>query len=169
MRQVRTHIWAPSTSPKLESLQDLSIRVNSEVTKEVMYHAGLGVDGGLHLCLHVCKVIHPSLKLSDPFHRVLSLVNPITNIPLQRSVPVKVPSRCRGSSSEARLGVTMRGVVTTIVVTRVATPVPSVPLGLLSMSLRCSCGLLSCLHASSPMSVRWSCKAVAHLSHPIKL
>jgi hypothetical protein len=41
MRQVRTHTWAPGTSPKLKSLQDLSIRVNPEVTEEVMYHAGL--------------------------------------------------------------------------------------------------------------------------------
>jgi hypothetical protein len=40
-RQVRTHTWAPGTSPKLKSLQDLSIRVNLEVTKEVMHHAGL--------------------------------------------------------------------------------------------------------------------------------
>jgi hypothetical protein len=40
-RQVRTHTWAPGTSPKLKSLQDLSIRVNPEVTKEVMHHAGL--------------------------------------------------------------------------------------------------------------------------------
>jgi hypothetical protein len=41
MRQVRTHIWAPDTSPKLKSLQDLSIRVNPEVIEEVMHHAGL--------------------------------------------------------------------------------------------------------------------------------
>jgi hypothetical protein len=41
MRQVRTHTWAPGTSPKLKSLQDLSIRVNPEVTEEVMHHAGL--------------------------------------------------------------------------------------------------------------------------------
>jgi hypothetical protein len=41
MRQARTHIWAPGTSPKLKSLQDLSIRVNSEVTEEVMNLAGL--------------------------------------------------------------------------------------------------------------------------------
>jgi hypothetical protein len=40
-RQVRTHTWAPDTSPKLKSLQDLSIRVNPEVTDEVMHHAGL--------------------------------------------------------------------------------------------------------------------------------
>jgi hypothetical protein len=41
MRQVRTHTWAPDTSPKLKSLQDLIIRVNPEVTEEVMYHTGL--------------------------------------------------------------------------------------------------------------------------------
>jgi hypothetical protein len=41
MRQVRTHTWAPDTSPKLKSLQDLSIRVNPEVTKEVVHHADL--------------------------------------------------------------------------------------------------------------------------------
>jgi hypothetical protein len=41
MRQVRTHTWAPGTSPKLKSLQDLSIRVNPKVTEEVMHHAGL--------------------------------------------------------------------------------------------------------------------------------
>jgi hypothetical protein len=40
-RQAITHTRAPGTSPKLKSLQDLSIRVNSEVTKEVMHHAGL--------------------------------------------------------------------------------------------------------------------------------
>jgi hypothetical protein len=41
MRQVMTHTWAPDTSPKFKSLQDLSIRVNPEVTEEVMHHAGL--------------------------------------------------------------------------------------------------------------------------------
>jgi hypothetical protein len=41
MRHVRTHTWAPDTSPKLKSLQDLSIRVNPEVTEEVVHHAGL--------------------------------------------------------------------------------------------------------------------------------
>jgi hypothetical protein len=41
MRQARTHTWALDTSPKLKSLQDLSIRVNPEVTKEVVHHAGL--------------------------------------------------------------------------------------------------------------------------------
>jgi hypothetical protein len=41
MRQARTHTWALGTSPKLKSLQDLSIRVNLELTEEVMHHAGL--------------------------------------------------------------------------------------------------------------------------------
>jgi hypothetical protein len=40
-RQVRTHTWAPCTSPKLKSLQDFSIMVNPEVTKDVMRHADL--------------------------------------------------------------------------------------------------------------------------------
>jgi hypothetical protein len=132
-----------------------------------MHHAGLRVDASLHLHLHVCKVIHLSLESSDPFHRALSLVNPITDVPLQRSIPVRVPGKGGGSGSEARLEVTVRGVVTTtLMVTRVATPIPSVPLGLLKVSLWCSCGLLCCLHTSSPTSARWSCEAVACLSHP---
>jgi hypothetical protein len=84
----------------------------------------------------MCTVIHLVLKLSDPFHRTLSLVNPITDVPLQWSVPVRVLHRGRGSVSEAKLEVTMRGVVTTtLMMTRVATPIPSVPLGLLRLSL----------------------------------
>jgi hypothetical protein len=169
-RQVRTHTWAPDNSPKLKSLQDLSIRVNPKVTKEVTHHACLWVDGGLHFCLHVCKVVHAMLELSDPFHHALRLVNPVTDVPLQRSVPVRVPGRDGGSDSKARLGVTVRGIVTTtLMVSRVATPIPSVPLGLLRVSLWCSRGPLCCLHTSSPASVRWSCEAVARLSHPIKL
>jgi hypothetical protein len=113
IRQVRTLTWAPGTSPKLISLQDLIIRINLEVTEEVVHHVGLSVDGGLHLRLHMCKVIHSSLESSDPFYHTLSLVNPITEVPLQRSIPVRVPSRCVGSSSEARLRVTLRGVITT--------------------------------------------------------
>jgi hypothetical protein len=41
IRQVKTHTWAPGTSPELKSLQDLSIRVNPKVIEEVMHHAGL--------------------------------------------------------------------------------------------------------------------------------
>jgi hypothetical protein len=33
MREARTHTRAPGTSPKLKSLQDLSIRVNPKVSK----------------------------------------------------------------------------------------------------------------------------------------
>jgi hypothetical protein len=40
-RQVQTHTWATDTSPKLKSLQDLVIRVNPEVTEEVVHHSGL--------------------------------------------------------------------------------------------------------------------------------
>jgi hypothetical protein len=91
------------------------------------------------------------LESSDPFHRMLGLVNPITDVSLQRSLPVRVPDRGRGFGSEVRLRVTVRGVVTTtLMVTQVATTIPSVPLGLLRVSLRCSRGLLCCLHASSP-------------------
>jgi hypothetical protein len=103
MRQARTHTCAPETSPRLKSLQDLSIRVNPKVIKEAVHHAGLHIDGSLHIRLHVCKVIHPSLESFDPFHHVLSLVNPITDVPLQRSVPVRIPGRGGGSSSEVRL------------------------------------------------------------------
>jgi hypothetical protein len=41
MRQAMIHTWAPGTSPKLKTLQDLRIRVNPEVTEEVVHHAGL--------------------------------------------------------------------------------------------------------------------------------
>jgi hypothetical protein len=74
MRQERTHTWAPGTSPKLKSLQDLSIRVNPEVTEEVVHHSSLQVDGSLHRRLHMCKVTHSSLESSDLFHRTLGLV-----------------------------------------------------------------------------------------------
>jgi hypothetical protein len=53
------------------------------------------------------------LESSDPFHRALSLVSPITDVPLQKSVPVGVPGRGGGSGSEARLRVIVRGVITT--------------------------------------------------------
>jgi hypothetical protein len=110
------------------------------------------------------------LKSSDPFHRALSMVNPITDIPHQRSVSVRVPAKGGGFGSEARLRVTVGGVVTTtFMVTRVATPIPSVPLGLLRVSLQCSRGLLCCLHTSLLVSARRSYEAVVCLSHLIKL
>ena len=67
--------------------------------------------------MHVCKVIHSSLESSDPFYYALSLVNPITDVPLQRGIPVRVPGRGRGSGLDARLGVTNKGVVRTLMVT----------------------------------------------------
>jgi hypothetical protein len=41
MRQARTRTYAPDTTPKLNSLQYLSISVNHEVTEEVVHHACL--------------------------------------------------------------------------------------------------------------------------------
>jgi hypothetical protein len=159
-RQARNHTWAPDTSLKLKFLHDLSNRVNPEVTEEVVHHDGLWVDGGLHLHLHVCKVIHPSLKSSDPFHRVLSLVNPITNIPHLGSVPIRVSSKGGGSSLEARLEVTVRGVVTTtLMVPRVATLIPSVPLDFWGWA--CGVVMVSMLPpyelARECEAVLWSC------------
>jgi outer membrane receptor protein involved in Fe transport len=58
------------------------------------------------------------LKSFDRFHHAVGLVNPITDLPLQRGIPVRVPGRGGGSGSEVRLGVTVRGVVTaTLMVT----------------------------------------------------
>jgi hypothetical protein len=120
--------------------------------------------------LHVCKVINPLVESFDPFHHTLSLVNPITDVSLQRSVPVKVPGRSGGSSSEARLGVTVtRIVTTTLMVTQVPNPIPSDQLGLLRVSLWCSRGLLCYLHMRSPENARWSSEDVACLLHLIKL
>jgi hypothetical protein len=128
--------------PKFQSLHDLSIRVNPKVTEEVAHHAGLWVDRCLHLCLHVCKLIHSSLESSDPFYRVLSLVDPITDVPLQRSVP----GRGGGFGSEARLKVPLRGVTTTtIMVTRGATPIPRVPV----WSWGWACGVVMVYFAAS--------------------
>jgi hypothetical protein len=41
MIQVRIHTWALGTFPNLKSLQDLSIKVNSEVIEEIVHHACL--------------------------------------------------------------------------------------------------------------------------------
>jgi hypothetical protein len=140
------------------------------VTKEVIHRTSLWVDGCLYFHLHGCKVIHPSPESSDPICRTLSLVSPITDVPLQRRLPVRVPSGGGGSGTEAWPGVTLRGVVTTaLMVTQVATLIPSVPLGLLRVGLWCSHGLLCYLHASSPTSVWWSYEAMACLFHLIKL
>jgi hypothetical protein len=82
------------------------------------------------------------LESSDPIHHALSLVNPITDVPLQRRVLVRVPCRDRGFGSEATLRVTVRGVVTiTLMVTRVATPIPSAPLGLQRVVVYCAASI----------------------------
>jgi hypothetical protein len=60
MRQAQTHTWAPGTSPKLKSLQDLSIRVNPKVTKEVMHHFW-SVSRWMLAFLFVWLQCHPSI------------------------------------------------------------------------------------------------------------
>jgi hypothetical protein len=113
---------------------------------------------------------HFRKKFKTITDRALNLVNPITDVALQMSVQVRVPGKGRGSSSEAMLGVTVREVVaTTFMVTRVATPIPSVPIGILRVSQQCSRGLLCGLHTSLCTSARWSCEAVVRLSHLINL
>jgi hypothetical protein len=125
----------------------------------------------MEACISVCTCAKSSIYLlSDPFHRMLSLVNPITDVPLQGSILVSIPGRGGGCSSEAWHRVTVRRIVaTTLMLTRVANAIPSVPLGLQRVRLWCSRGLLCYLHTSSPARARWSCEAVARLAHPIKL
>jgi hypothetical protein len=146
MRQVWTHTWAPDTSPKLKSLQDLSIRVNSKVTEEVMHHASLRVDGDLHLRLHMCKVIHPNEHTSPGiWQRQRFWLGCLARANHERDSnypPLGDPS---------------------------SYPHTQCPLGVLRVSLRYSRGLLCCLHMSSPTSARWSCEALVCLSHLIKL
>jgi hypothetical protein len=64
--------------------QDLSNKVNPEVTEEVVHHAGMWVNGCLHFYLHSCKVIHPLLESSNHLRRVF---------------PQLIVQRIRGSSS----------------------------------------------------------------------
>jgi hypothetical protein len=60
----------------------------------------------MEACIFFCTCAKSSIHHS-------SLVNPKTDVPLQRSVPVRVPGRGRGSGSEAWLRVTLRLVITT--------------------------------------------------------
>jgi hypothetical protein len=57
-------------------------------------------------CISVCTCAKSTIHL-------LSHPIPITDVSLQGSVPVKVPGRGGGSGLVARLGVTVRGIVTT--------------------------------------------------------
>jgi hypothetical protein len=64
MRQVRTHTWAPDISPKLKSLQHLSIRVNREVTEEVCI---MLVCESMEACISICTCAKSSIhRLSHP-------------------------------------------------------------------------------------------------------
>jgi hypothetical protein len=58
----------PGYSPKLKSLQDLSIRFEAMVTEEVVDDAGLRVDGGTQHRLTSLS-LHHVLNLSDPLHQ----------------------------------------------------------------------------------------------------
>jgi hypothetical protein len=79
------------------------------------------MEAFISVCMYA-KSSLPLLKSSDPFHHVLSLDHPITDIPFQRKVPAEVPSRGGDSGSEVRLRVTVRLVITTtLMVTQVAT------------------------------------------------
>jgi hypothetical protein len=53
-----THTWALDISPKLKSLQDLSIWVNPKVTKEVVHHAGPKDVGKLFIHSNPLKQVH---------------------------------------------------------------------------------------------------------------
>jgi hypothetical protein len=103
----------PGTSPKLKSLQDLSIKTKAKVTKETIDHVGLWVDGGM-------KLPHRVLESSNSLHYSLSLVSPITNIP--GVIPLRVPCRDGGPCSTVKPRRTMRVVGTALLVLWVSTP-----------------------------------------------
>jgi hypothetical protein len=59
----------PGYTPKLKSLQDLGIRFESMVTKEVVDDAGLWVNGGTQHHLSASLSLHRVLDLLDPLHQ----------------------------------------------------------------------------------------------------
>jgi hypothetical protein len=59
----------PSYSPKLKSLQDLSIRFEAMVTEEVVGDVSLWVDGGTQHRLSASLSLHHVLNPSDPVHQ----------------------------------------------------------------------------------------------------
>jgi hypothetical protein len=82
------------------------------------------MEAYISVCMYA-KSSRPPLESSDPFYHALSLDRPITDIRFQRKVPAEVPSRDGDSSSDVRLGVTVRLVITTtLMVTQVATLIP---------------------------------------------
>jgi hypothetical protein len=69
MSQARIHTWAPDISPKLKSLQYLSIRFNPEVTEEVVHHV---VCESMDAFISVCMVAKSSICYLS--HLILSIV-----------------------------------------------------------------------------------------------
>jgi hypothetical protein len=59
----------PGYYPKLKSLQDLGIRFEAMVTKEVIDDAGMWVNGGMQHRLSASLSLHHVLNLSDPLHQ----------------------------------------------------------------------------------------------------
>jgi hypothetical protein len=66
--RVATHTEHPGYSPKLKSLQDLSIRFEAMVTEEVVDDASLGVNGGMLHRLTTSQSLHQVLDPLDPLH-----------------------------------------------------------------------------------------------------
>jgi hypothetical protein len=103
------------------------------------------------------KFPHHAIESSNSLHHPLCLVSPITNIPLKGVIPVGVLCRGRDSCSMAEPGRTMRVVrvrTTAPLVLRVSTLIPSVPLGLLRVSMWFGGVLLCCLHEERLSHVR---------------
>jgi hypothetical protein len=59
----------PDYSSKLKSFQELNIRFEAMVTKEVVDDVGLWVDGGTQHRLSVSLSLHRVLDPSDPLHQ----------------------------------------------------------------------------------------------------
>jgi hypothetical protein len=94
-------------------LQDLSIRIETEVAKDAVDGIGLGVDGGAQLHLNSHILLQRVLNTYDPLQCPLFLVSPITDIPLNGVIPVRVLCRGGGPYSTAESRRTMRVVATT--------------------------------------------------------
>jgi hypothetical protein len=69
INRATTHTWTPSYSPKLKSLQDLSIRFKVMVIEEVVDDAGLWFDGGTQHRLSASLSLHRVLGQLDPLHQ----------------------------------------------------------------------------------------------------
>jgi hypothetical protein len=152
-----------ASSPKLKSLQDLSIRIKSYATEESVDHVSLWVNGGT-------KFPHRVLESSNSLHHPLCLVSTINNIPLKGVIPVRVPCRGGGSCSMAEPERTMWVVRTTVpLVLWVSILITIVPLGRLRVSLWFGGVMLCCLYTSTSSYVSWAWVAMAHVYHPYKL